>query len=88
MVYEGEGGFVGEIEESYAGALQGEVLDGGGADALAASSDEDDFVGKAGVDSEDAWWVHRVELIVTVNEGIRGRAVLPPTGRFSLTSLL
>lgn len=69
MVHEGEGGFVGEIEESYAGALQGEVLGGGGADALAASGDEDDFVGKAGVNGEGAWWIiHKVEAIVMVYE--------------------
>ena len=59
MVDECGGGFVGEIEEGYAGALQGEVFDGCGAYALSASGDEDHFVGEAWIGREDGRWVHR-----------------------------
>jgi hypothetical protein len=75
VVYEGEGGFVGEVKEGYAGALQGEVLYGGGADALAASSDEDDFVGETGIGGEGAGRIHGVEVIVMVYEDIDDKKI-------------
>jgi hypothetical protein len=62
---EGNGGLVGYVEEDYAGVLEGELFDGGGAYALSAPGDENQLVGEAWVGGEDAGWVHR-ELGVAI----------------------